>query len=177
MKQILLRENKMDRTKEHFWVVCLSTANKILLIELVSLGTMRESLIDPTEVFSFALQKRAAQLIMVHNHPGGTLTPSPQDLHVTDRMYHVGEIVKLPVIDHLIITEKGYMSFVDKRLFEEIAKSTRFVPKYMQEEKRLRAEGELKKAIEMARALKKDGVKANLIAKASGLSIKEIQKL
>jgi hypothetical protein len=61
MQQILLRENKIDRSKEHFWVACLSNNNRILLIELVSLGTMKASLVDPTEVFSFALQKRAVQ--------------------------------------------------------------------------------------------------------------------
>ena len=61
MQQILLRENKIGRSKEHFWVVCLSYSNRILLIELISLGTMKKSIVDPTEIFSFALQKRASK--------------------------------------------------------------------------------------------------------------------
>ncbi len=55
MQQILLRENRIERGKEHFWVICLSNSNKILLIELTSLGTASQTLVDATEIFSFAL--------------------------------------------------------------------------------------------------------------------------
>ena len=181
MQQILLRENKIDRNKEHFWVVCLSNSNKILLIELVSLGTMKKSLVDPTEVFSFALQKRAAQLIMVHNHPGGALQPSPEDTDITDRMYQVGLFLDLPVIDHLIISERKFYSFKDSGLLAELSKSEKYVLKYKKEEQRIRKEGEkkglLKKAVEMARALKKKGIDVKVIADVSKLSIKQIEKL
>ncbi len=185
MQQILLRENKIDRSKEHFWVVCLSNSNKILLIELVSLGTMKKSLVDPTEVFSFALQKRATRLIMVHNHPGGTTAPSPDDTDITDRMYQVGLFLDLPVLDHLIITERKFYSFKDSGLLAELAKSEKYVLKYKKEEKRLkelgRKEGEkrgaLKKAVEMAKAMKKKGYDMKEIADVSKLSIKQIEKL
>ena len=181
MQRILLRENKIDRNKEHFWVVCLSNSNKILLIELVSLGTMKKSLVDPTEVFSFALQKRAAQLIMVHNHPGGALQPSPEDTDITDRMYQVGLFLDLPVIDHLIITERKFYSFKDSGLLAELSKSEKYVLKYKKEEQRIRKEGEkkglLKKAVEMARALKKKGIDMKVIAEVSKLSIKQIEKM
>ena len=185
MQQVLLRENKIDRNKEHFWVVCLSQSNKILLIELVSLGTMKKSLVDPTEVFSFALQKRAAQLIMVHNHPGGALQPSPEDTDITDRMYQIGLFLDLPVIDHLIISERKFYSFKDSGLLAELAKSEKYVLKYKKEEERIRKEGEkagLKKgvklkAVEMAKALKKKGVDVKVIAEVSNLSIKQIEKL
>ncbi len=185
MQQILLRENKIDRSKEHFWVVCLSQSSKILLIELVSLGTMKQSLVDPTEVFSFALQKRASQLIMVHNHPGGSLQPSPDDTDITDKMYQVGLFLQLPVIDHLIITEKKYYSFKGSGLLAELAKSEKYVLRYKKEEQRIRKEGEkigIKKgaelkAVEMARALKQKGVDVKMIADVSKLSISQIQKL
>jgi DNA repair protein RadC len=197
MQHILLRENKIDRSKEHFWVVCLSNSNKILLIELVSLGTMKKSLVDPTEVFSFALQKRAVRLIMVHNHPGGALQPSPDDTDITDRMYQVGLFLDLPVIDHLIITERKFYSFKDSGLLAELAKSEKYVLKYKKEEERLKKEGEkkglqkgqqkgleigkklghLEKAIEMAKAMKKRGYDMKEIADVSKLSIKQIEKL
>ena len=189
MQHILLRENKIDRNKEHFWVVCLSNSNKILLIELVSLGTMKKSLVDPTEVFSFALQKRAAQLIMVHNHPGGALQPSPEDTDITDRMYQVGLFLDLPVIDHLIITEKKFYSFKDSGLLAELSKSEKYVLKYKKEEKRLkdlgRKEGRkagekagvLKKAIEMAKVMKKDGKTSEEIMRYTKLSKRQIEKL
>ncbi len=189
MQHILLRENKIDRNKEHFWVVCLSQSNKILLIELISLGTMKKSLVDPTEVFSFALQKRAAQLIMVHNHPGGSLKPSPDDTEITDRMYQVGLFLDLPVIDHLIITERKFYSFKDSGLLAELAKSEKYVLKYKKEEKRLkelgRKEGHkagekagvLKKAIEMAKVMKKDGRTSEEIMRYTKLSKRQIEKL
>ncbi len=189
MQHILLRENKIDRSKEHFWVVCLSQSNKILLIELISLGTMKKSLVDPTEVFSFALQKRAAQLIMVHNHPGGSLKPSPDDTEITDRMYQVGLFLDLPVIDHLIITERKFYSFKDSGLLAELAKSEKYVLKYKKEEERLknlgRKEGRkagekagvLKKAIEMAKIMKKDGKTSEEIVRYTKLSKRQIEKL
>ena len=197
MQRILLRENKIDRNKEHFWVVCLSNSNKILLIELVSLGTMKKSLVDPTEVFSFALQKRAAQLIMVHNHPGGALQPSPEDTDITDRMYQVGLFLDLPVIDHLIITERKFYSFKDSGLLDELSKSEKYVLKYKKEEQRLKKEGEKKglkkgqvkgvkigkklghieKAIEMAKIMKKDGKTSEEIMRYTKLSKRQIEKL
>ena len=70
MRDVLLRERKIDRSKEHFWIVCLAHNNKLLLIELISFGSATRTVVEPTEVFSFALQKKASQLIMVHyaNH-------------------------------------------------------------------------------------------------------------
>ena len=150
MQQVLLRENKIGRSKEHFWVVCLSNSNRILLIELISLGNAKKSIVDPTEIFSFALQKRAVKLIMVHNHPGGSLTPSPEDQDITDRMYQVGLFLDLPVLDHLIITETEYYSFVDTGLLLKLSRSKKYVLKFKQEEERLKNLG-LKQGVEMGR--------------------------
>ncbi len=189
MQQILLRENKIGRSKEHFWVVCLSYTNRILLIELATLGTMKKSVIDATEVFSFALQKRASKVILVHNHPGGTMEPSLEDKDITDRMYQAGLFLDLPVIDHLIIDEEKYYSFTDSGLLKKISLSKKYVLPFKEEEERLKNQGrkegektgikkgELNKAVEMAKILKKRGVEVSLIQEASGLSIKEIEKL
>ncbi len=185
MQDILLRENKIGRSKEHFWVVCLSTSNRILLIELISLGTKKECVIDPTEIFSFALQKRASQVIMVHNHPGGGLKPSLKDEDITDHMYQVGLFLDVPVIDHLIINEKGFYSFVESGLLLQISKSEKYVLRYKKEEERLkklgrkegRKEGEKLKAIDMAKTMKKKGYDVKEIAAISKLSISQIKKL
>ena len=141
MQQVLLRENKIGRSKEHFWVVCLSNSNRILLIELISLGNAKKSIVDPTEIFSFALQKRAVKLIMVHNHPSGELQPSKEDEDITDRMYQVGLFLDVPVIDHLIISETGYYSFVDSGLLLKLSKSKKYVLKYKKEEERMEKRG------------------------------------
>jgi DNA repair protein RadC len=189
MHRILRRENKIGRSKEHFWVVCLSNSNRILLIELISLGTMTKTLVDPTEVFSFALQKRAVQLIMVHNHPSGELKPSWQDKDITDKMYQVGQFLELPVLDHLIISETGFYSFMDSGLLAKISRSRKYVLKYKKEELRIERRGEKKglkkgvkigkmqKAIQMAKSMKREGFDIKVIAKISGLSARQIEKL
>ncbi len=189
MQHILLRENKIERGKEHFWVICLSNSNKILLIELISLGTANQTLIDATEIFSFALQKRAAKVILAHNHPSGELRPSERDRDITDRMYQAGLFLEVPVIDHIILDETHYYSFQESGLLLKLSRSRKYVMPFKKEEERIknigvkigRKEGEKiglkKKAIEMAKILKKKGIDVNLIAIASKLSIKEIEKL
>jgi DNA repair protein RadC len=185
MQDILLRENKIGRDKEHCWVVCLSSTHHILLIELISLGTAKATLVDATEVFSFALQKRSTYVILVHNHPGGALLPSDLDLDMTNRMYQAGLFLEVPLIDHLIISETQYLSFEETGFLAKIARSKKYVLKYKKEEERLKKEGvkigkkmgHLEKAIQMAKVLKKKGVDVKLIALASGLSIAKIKKL
>ena len=89
MRQILRRENRLGRNKEHFWVIGLANNHQILYIELVSLGSITATIVEPMDVFSWALQKRCVKIILVHNHPGGTLQPSLADKEITDRMIQV----------------------------------------------------------------------------------------
>ena len=185
MQQILLRERKIDRNKEHFWVVCLTHSNTISLIELISLGSATATIIEPTEVFGFALQKQAAKLIMVHNHPSGTLQPSTNDISITERMMAIGKFLNLPIIDHLIISEKDYFSFANTLLLQKIAQETLYdltfaeVDKLKDVERRLR--NELAKSKHdlknMAKNLKKAGIHPKIIAETTGLSIGEIEKI
>ena len=179
MQQVLLRENKIDRNKEHFWVVCLASNNQILLIELISLGTVNQTLVEPMEVFSFALQKRAVQIIMVHNHPSGELKPTQSDIEVTDKMLAIGKFVNVPVIDHLIITEEKYYSFVDSGLLEKIEKETTYDLSFKQidELKKEIAGIEKKKAVEIAKTLLEQGIDVKVITKSTGLSEQEILEI
>ena len=122
MKQVLLRESKIDRNKEHLWIVSLSTSNHILLIELIALGTVRDVQVEPMEVFSFALQKRAVKIILIHNHPSGNLIPSKRDIEITDKIHAIGDFLRIPLVDHMIISEKGYFSFYESGLLGEIVR-------------------------------------------------------
>lgn len=126
MQQILKRENKIDRDKEHFWIVCLSANNSILMIELISLGSVKATIVEPMDVFSFALQKRAVSIILVHNHPSGEMKPSRADINLTEKMLAIGSFVDVPVIDHLIISEKAYMSFADDGLIKKMEEDNRY---------------------------------------------------
>lgn len=187
MQKILLRENKIDQNREHFWVIGLENNNRILFIELISLGTVNKTFAEPMEVFSLALQKRAVKVILCHNHPSGELQPSDADKDITDRLIQVGIIVDTKVIDHLIISDKSYLSFADIGLFAELEKSTKYVPPYVLE-KRYKKEAaaiaaekakvaEQKKVIEIAKAFKKSGLEDEIIAQNTGLSLEEVQKL
>ncbi|HOZ88158.1 MAG TPA: JAB domain-containing protein, partial [Bacteroidia bacterium] len=128
MQQVLLRENKIDRNKEHFWTIGLDNAHRILYVELVSLGTTTSALVEPMQVFRVAILKGAVRIVLVHNHPSGEIRPSDEDISITDRLIQVGKIIGIKVLDHLIISEKTYNSLGDTGELKKIEQSTLFVP-------------------------------------------------
>ncbi|HET8572408.1 MAG TPA: JAB domain-containing protein [Edaphocola sp.] len=176
LRLILLRQQRIDRNREHFWTVGLAMDNSILFIELVSMGSINSVIVEPMEVFSFALQKRAVKLILAHNHPSGNLKPSKEDMDITDRLIQTGHIVSLPIIDHLIISETDYYSFGDSGLLAKLDASTKYLPAYMLAE-RHKEEGGLNKAMEMALVMKKEGYPIADIARITGLPQTKIKKL
>lgn len=176
----MLRENKIDQDREHFWVLGLSNSNRLLFIELVSKGTVNKTLVAPMEVFSFALQKRAVKIMLVHNHPSGELKPSDADKDITDRLIQVGIIVDTEVLDHLIISDKSYLSFLDIGLLEELKASTKYVPSYVLQQKIKKEATEIaekKKSIEIAKAMKTAKEPLDKIAAFTGLSIEEVERI
>ena len=98
---------------EEFHVLLLNHANKILKKVLVSKGTMNASLADPKIIFEAALSAKASSIILVHNHPSGTLKPSKADIKITQKLKSAGEVLDLPILDHVIIAETGHYSFAD----------------------------------------------------------------
>jgi DNA repair protein RadC len=132
MQQVLLRENKIDRGKEHFWTVGMDRANHIVYVELISIGTSHSTQVEPMQVFRIAIQKAALKIILVHNHPSGQLRPSDEDLILTDRLIQVGRIVGIEVYDHLIITENSYISLEDRGEMKKLRSSNMYAPNYKQ---------------------------------------------
>lgn len=116
-KELMGAEDKVDRDKEHFWVFHLDVRNRIKLIELVSLGTLNSSLVHPREVFTRAVGLRSAQIIIAHNHPSEEHTPSDDDIVLTKRLKKAGELLGIELIDHLVVTGKGYTSMKKEALF------------------------------------------------------------
>ena len=102
--------------KEHFLVCSLDTRNKLLAIDVVSIGTLTASLVHPRELFGHAIKRHAAHIIISHNHPSGELEPSEDDLKITKRLVDAGKIMGIEVLDHLIITQNSYLSFKEKFL-------------------------------------------------------------
>ena len=105
--------NLKDLKKESFVVLCLDGRNKLLRKETVSIGTLNASLVHPREVFKPAIEMSAASVIIVHNHPSGDPEPSREDIKVSNQIVEAGEILGIPVVDHVIIGSGAY-SFKDK---------------------------------------------------------------
>jgi DNA repair protein RadC len=107
----LFVDDLKDKKKEHFYVICIDTKNRIIEAPiLVSRGTLNASLVHPREVFKEAIKRSANSIILVHNHPSGDSNPSDEDLSVTEKLKQVGSLVGIEVLDHVIVGE-GYWSW------------------------------------------------------------------
>ncbi len=112
----LMRLVLRDLLHEEFHVLLLSTQNEVIRRILVTRGTLDASLVHPREVFRPAIRESAAGVILVHNHPSGDPTPSPDDRSVTRQLRGAGQIIGIEVIDHVIIGERRYVSFAESGL-------------------------------------------------------------
>jgi len=104
--------------KEHFFVVCLDNRNKIITIEMVTLGILNSNLIHPRETFEVAIKNHSSQIIICHNHPSGDSQPSEVDIEITNQLIKAGEVLDIKVLDHIIIGKNSYFSFKEKKLIE-----------------------------------------------------------
>ncbi|KAF2510719.1 JAB domain-containing protein [Flavobacterium zhairuonense] len=102
---------------EEFWVLFLNNSNKVISKSQLSKGGITGTVVDVRLVFKLALENGATSLILCHNHPSGNLSPSEADIQITKRIKQVGESLDVKVLDHLIITESKYYSFVDEGIF------------------------------------------------------------
>jgi DNA repair protein RadC len=103
-------------TKEHFLCLHLDGKNRIVCLDRVSVGSLNQSIVHPREVFKSACIISAAGIILVHNHPTGDPNPSQEDITITRRLKEAGEIIGIPVLDHIIIGDGQYVSFVERGL-------------------------------------------------------------
>lgn len=197
MRKILMRENKIRCMQEHFWTIDLDAVNKIVNIELVSPGTLTATLAEPMDACRVALQKKAAKLILAHNHPNGEPIPSEEDKDITDRMIKVGDVVHIRVLDHLIISPQDCYSFEETGLMHALRLSVKYAlpakeiidlraeaGRIAEESMRLglqtgleeghkigleegRTEGMKEKALAIAKAMKENGVAIDFIIRTT----------
>jgi DNA repair protein RadC len=113
----LMRSKLKGKKKEHFWVLCLDTRNRLIGDKQVSIGSLDTSIVHPREVFKEAVSSSAASVIFVHNHPSGDPEPSKEDIELTKRLVKAGEIIGIDVLDHIIVCDKSYLSLKAKNLF------------------------------------------------------------
>ena len=102
--------------QEEFWVLYLNIQNHVLLKKCLSKGGISETTVDLRLLFKNAVRLGATALIVAHNHPSGKLSPSKSDLKLTTKIKKAGENLDIKLLDHLIISEKGYFSFADEKL-------------------------------------------------------------
>ena len=104
-----------DSKQEEFWIVTLSTKNEPIERHQTTVGMLRNSLVHPREVFRPAIRDAANRLQVLHNHPSGDPKPSDQDISVTERLEQTGEIVGIPLIDHIIVAGEKAISIQEWR--------------------------------------------------------------
>lgn len=217
LASILNFESFVDATKyseeENFWIISFNNFHFILAIEVIAfcaIGKIKK--IKSLNIFDYAILRNAKYVILAHNRPiiGGRspkLTPSDADFRITDQLYHFGKAIEIPVLDHLIITEKKYVSCEEIGMMDDVDKSLEFViTKEVQKEidvqvkelqkksydkgiEKGRIEGEKSgfkkgeksglytKAIQIAKNMKREGCDIDTIVKWTGLNKEEIKKL
>jgi DNA repair protein RadC len=102
--------------REHFLTVLLDAKGGVIRTAEIHVGTLTMSVVGPREVFREAVREGAASLIVIHNHPSGDPTPSPEDEQVTRQLVKIGEVLDIPVQDHVIIGDRKHFSFADHRM-------------------------------------------------------------
>ena len=100
-----------DEAREHFLALYLNAAHHVVSFSLVSLGGATSAPVHAREVFQGALLVGACAVIVGHNHPSGDVQPSPEDVEVTKRLKQAGELLRVPLLDHVLFSETAYVSF------------------------------------------------------------------
>src|SRR5918992_2495307 len=104
-QDLLSLEDAIDTEKEHFYVMHVNARQQITLVELVAIGILNYACIHPRETYRRAVREGAQSIIVAHNHPSGDVTPSAADIKTTRSLHDAGQILKIPLLDHIIFTD------------------------------------------------------------------------
>jgi DNA repair protein RadC len=110
-QDLLTLKDSIDQEKEHYFVMHLDARQRINMVELVAVGILTHATIHPRETYRRAVAQGSASIIIAHNHPSGEVDPSTDDLLATKKIQEAGEILGIPLLDHVIFTETGFYSF------------------------------------------------------------------
>jgi DNA repair protein RadC len=116
-QNLLTLEDRIDKDKEHFYVMHINARQQINLVELVAIGTLNHAEVHPRETFRRAIVEGSYSIIVAHNHPSGDVTPSEADIRLTHTLHQAGELLLIPLLDHIIFTDKQqtFFSFKDNK--------------------------------------------------------------
>ena len=110
-----MKPHLLDLPHEEFWVLLLNRANQVLKPIKISQGGVSAAIVDQKLVFKQAINHLASNILLVHNHPSGSLTPSANDVNITKNLINSGKVIEIPILDHIIFTDHGYFSFADEQ--------------------------------------------------------------
>lgn len=113
-----LVRHRADRKQECFVCASLNGAHEVIKIRVISKGLVNRTVVHPREVFADAITDRACAVAVAHNHPSGKLDPSPEDIEITRKLRKAGEVLGIPLIDHIVFSDSGYFSFVEHGLID-----------------------------------------------------------
>jgi DNA repair protein RadC len=114
-QDLLNLEDRIDQDKEHFYVMHLDAHRRINLVELVAIGTLTDATIHPRETYRRAVIEGSHSIIVAHNHPSGDVSPSENDITVTLKLEKAGEMLNIPLLDHIVFTHTTYYSFLKQK--------------------------------------------------------------
>lgn len=103
-----------EEPQEHFIIADLNNTHELIEIRLISKGLVNRTLVHPREIYIGAISNHAVGIIMIHNHPSGNTEPSQEDREITKRIKDAGKIIGIEVMDHIIISKKGHLSFLEE---------------------------------------------------------------
>ncbi len=103
----------INETQENFYALYLNTKTELISYKLLFKGTINTSVVHPREIFKYAFLESASSIIVIHNHPSNNTTPSKEDIELTNKLFEIGNIMAIPVIDHIIIGIDNYYSFYE----------------------------------------------------------------
>lgn len=103
-----------ELSKEVFKGIYLNSHYQVICDETISVGTVTASMVHPREVFAPALERGAVAIIVAHNHPSGSLTPTEADIIVTDQLVAASKVMGVDILDHIIVSQKGYASIINR---------------------------------------------------------------
>lgn len=104
------------KSQEHFVCISLNGANEVIEKRIVTIGLLDRSLVHPRDVYADVITDRAAAVIFAHNHPSGDLQPSEADMKTQEQLVQAAKILGIRVLDHVIVSKKGYFSFQEAGL-------------------------------------------------------------
>lgn len=102
--------NIRDKKQEYFVTLTLDGACRLIAKRTITIGTLNKTLVHPREVFADAITDRAAHVIVAHNHPSGSLTPSKADRDITERLLMTGQVLGIDILEHIIVTKTDFRS-------------------------------------------------------------------